>query len=75
MRKNDTVAWQASPTGAREGTHPILGARFPALGMAISAMLLTLAISIFPGSALGEEIAWRGFVLPRLRARHSSASR
>jgi uncharacterized protein len=50
----------------------LLGGRAPVTELAVPAMLSIFLFSIFPGSALGEEIGWRGFALPRLQARHSA---
>jgi membrane protease YdiL (CAAX protease family) len=38
---------------------------------AVSTLLLTFIYQFFSGNALGEEVGWRGFALPRLQAQFS----
>jgi membrane protease YdiL (CAAX protease family) len=50
----------------------LFGAPAPALALTIPGVVSLLLFSIFPGSATGEELGWRGFALPRLQARRSA---
>jgi membrane protease YdiL (CAAX protease family) len=45
----------------------LLGGPALSLGMTLPSVAIFLAFSNFPGSALGEEIGWRGYVLPVCR--------
>jgi len=54
------------------GVSVLMGGDTPVVDNTIFGVLFLFAFMIFPGSALGEEIGWRGFVLPRMQARHSA---
>jgi membrane protease YdiL (CAAX protease family) len=61
-------------TGGVVGLNALMGGPALSLGMSLLGIAIFFAISIFPGSALGEEIGWRGYVLPRLQSRMSALS-
>jgi len=44
------------------------------VGAPLLGVVIMLALFIFPGSALGEEIGWRGYALPRLQTGRSALS-
>jgi membrane protease YdiL (CAAX protease family) len=50
----------------------LLGVPPPVVVATIPGVVSIFLLSIFPGSAMGEEIGWRGFALPRLQAGHSA---
>ena len=64
----------AVPAPRAVGVSTLLGGPNPVVVATIPAIIVSFLFSIFPGSAVGEELGWRGFALPRLQARHSALS-
>jgi uncharacterized protein len=59
------------PLGA-VGLSVLLGGDAPDVADTIPGIVLLFLFSIFPGSAGGEELGWRGFALPHLQAARSA---
>jgi membrane protease YdiL (CAAX protease family) len=50
----------------------LFGIPAPDVVVTVPGLISLFLFSVFPGSALGEELGWRGFALPRLQAGRSA---
>src|SRR5215211_8248621 len=60
--------------GGMVAFNALLGGPAISVDATLLSAVIMLAFFIFPGSALGEEIGWRGYALPRLQTRMSALS-
>ena len=81
------LIWRVNPTwylvvvllpaafaGGTIALNALVGDPAISVDVVLLSAVITLAFMIFPGSAMGEEIGWRGYALPRLQTRMSALS-
>jgi uncharacterized protein len=62
----------AALAGGMVALNALMGGPAMGVGVPLLTAVIMLAFFIFPGSALGEEIGWRGYALPRLQSGRSA---
>jgi len=68
------VLGPAALVGGIVAFNALLGGPAISINVPLLAAVITLAFHIFPGSAMGEELGWRGYALPWLQAGRSALS-